>query len=145
MMTLEIGNWPAHRPLRPGKLEIGNGRCGLTLIEVILAVAILSVGLTVLLTAASRCLAVMKTAKNYQIAQWTLNRGEVDYPLVNTNDVKKLEVDPVSYPGGFTFSRVVEDDEDEDGLFVVRTRVSWSKGDRGSYEETVRYILQVED
>jgi len=118
---------------------------GLTLIEVILAVAILSVGMTVLLTAASRCLAVMKTAKNYQIAQWTMNRGEVDYPIVDTNDVRKLEVDPVLYPGGFTFSRVVEDDDDEDGLFVVRARVSWSKGDRESYEEIVRYILQVEE
>jgi len=117
-------------------------RKGLTLIEVLLAVLMLSTGLVVLLTSASRCLAVMKIARDYQTAQWALALGELDYPLSVTNDVKELEVEPFTYPNGLTFSREVEDDEDEDGLFVVRTRVSWPRRGRESQEETVRYVFQ---
>ena len=56
-----------------------------TLVEVLLATAILSVSLVALLTGASRCLSVMKQAKSYQTAQWTLGLGEVDHPLEATN------------------------------------------------------------
>ena len=116
---------------------------GMTLIEVFIAVVILSTGLVVLLTAASRCLAVMKSAKNYQTAQWTLNKGDLDYPVVPTNDVKQLEVSPVEYPGGFTYSRVVEEDDDKDLLYVMRTKVSWSDHSREMSEEVVRYVLEM--
>jgi prepilin-type N-terminal cleavage/methylation domain-containing protein len=115
---------------------------GMTLIEVFIAVVILSVGLVVLLTAASRCLAVMKAAKYYQNAQWTLNKGDLEYPITPTNDVMQLAVSPVEYPGGFTFSREVEEDEDEDELFVVRTKISWFNHSREMTEEIVRYVLQ---
>lgn len=125
------------------------GRAGLTLVEVMLAVAILSVGLTALLTAASRCIAVMKQAKNYQNAQWTLGLGEVDHPIERTNDVTVLEVAPVEYPNGLTFSREVEPlDEDTEegqvGLYIVRTRVTWSQHGKDSYEEAVSYVLQTD-
>ena len=118
---------------------------GLTLVEVLLAVAILSVGLVVLLTATSRCLAVMKVAKNYQTAQWTLGRGELDHPFAATNYIEDLEVEPFTYPNGFTFSRVVEDDDDEDGLFVARTRASWLSRERELYEEVVQYVFLLEE
>lgn len=118
-------------------------KAGMTLIEVFIAVVILSTGLVVLLTAASRCLAVMKSAKNYQNAQWTLNKGDLDYPIVPTNDVKQLEVSPVEYPGGFTFSRVVEDDEDKDSLYVMITKVSWADHSHDMSEEVVRYVLEL--
>lgn len=120
-------------------------RKAFTLVEVILAVAILSVGFTVLLTGVSRCLAVMKIARNYQTAQWTLGMGQLDYPFIVTDDVEDLEVEPFTYPNGFTYSREVEDDEDEDGLFVIRTRVSWSDRGRETYEEIVRYVWQMEE
>jgi prepilin-type N-terminal cleavage/methylation domain-containing protein len=121
---------------------------GLTLIEVMLAVTILSVGLTVLLTGASRGLAVMKTARNYQTALWTLGLGEVDPPPTVNKDVEELEVEPESYPNGFTFSRTVEKDEEtkkdeETGLYIVRTRVAWPGHGGESYEEVVRYVFHV--
>ena len=40
-------------------------RRGLTLIEVMLALAILGVGLSVLISTASKCLAVIRQSKNY--------------------------------------------------------------------------------
>ncbi len=112
----------------------------MTLIEVMLASFLLGVGLLVLVTGAGRCAAVMRKAALFQEARWVMDQGEVDHPLIRTNDVSVLEVSETEYPNGFTYQRVVEDDEDEDGLFVVRSRVSWSRQGRGSFEEVVRYV-----
>ena len=120
-------------------------RAGLTLIEVMLAVSILSVAFTVLLTAASRCLAAIRKAKYYQDAQWTLSMGEADHPMLETNDVDSLNVSSETYDNGLTYSREVEDDEDEDGLYVVRARVSWTDKGREAYEEVVSYVYQPEE
>lgn len=119
-------------------------KSGMTLIEVTLATTILVVGLTALLTGASRCLSVMKSSKRYQDAVWTLERGMLDYPLFVTNDVKSLEVDGVSYDE-YEFRRIVEDDEDEDKLYLVRTEVSWLAGDRRMVEEVLQYVLETGD
>jgi len=118
-------------------------KVGFTLIEVILAVVIMSAGLTVMLTAASKCLAILKTAKNYQTVQWTLNNGDLDHPIVPTNDVKTLAVSPVEYPGGFVFSREIEDDDDKDQLYVMHTKISWSDRSREMTEDIVRYVLEL--
>jgi len=117
---------------------------GMTLIEVIMAAFILGTGLLILVTASSRCTAVMKKAAIFQSARWALDRGEADHPLVRTNDVKSLAVSPVEYSGGFTYERIIGDDEGEDGLFVVTSRVSWVKDGRYYSEEIVRYVLQDE-
>jgi len=119
-------------------------KSGMTLIEVILAAFILGTGIMVLVTASVRCTAVMKKAALFQAARWALDRGEADHPLVRTNDVKTLAVDPVEYEGGFTYERIIDDDEDEDGLFVVKSRVFWMKDGREYAEEIVRYVLQEE-
>ncbi len=118
-------------------------RTGMTLVEVALAVTILAVGLTVLLTGASRCLAVMKASHRYQNAMWAMEKGMVEHPLFVTNDVKSLEVDGEEY-GEYTFWRRVEDDEDEDGLYVTRTGVTWRDGDREMIEEVIQYVLELD-
>lgn len=119
------------------------GKKAFTLIEVFLAVALMSIGMVVMLTAVTRCMATLKGGKMYQTAQWTLNKGDLDHPIVATNDVKSLEVSPVDYPGGFTFSREVEDDDDKDHLFVVKTRVSWADHSHEMSEEVIRYVLEI--
>jgi hypothetical protein len=117
-------------------------RDGMTIVEVVLASTILAVALVVLLTGAARCLGVMKLARNYQTARWTMDLGNQEHPIVSTNDVEDLEVSAVIYPNGYTYSRTVEDDEDDDGLYVIRTRVSWSDRGRQPYEEVVEYVWQ---
>jgi Tfp pilus assembly protein PilV len=115
---------------------------GLTLIEVMLSVIILAGSLTILLTGAARCLAAIKLAKNYQVAQWVLGLGEAENPMLATKECEDWEVTPTELAEGFTFSRQVEcDDEDEDGLVVIRSRVTWSSRGHEAFEEVVRYVL----
>jgi len=89
----------------------------------------------------------MKAAKHYQTAQWTLGMGEVDYPLEVEEDIEDLEVEPTTYPNGFTFSRHVEEEaeDDEDGLYVVRVRVSWPRRGLEASEEVLRYFYYAEE
>jgi prepilin-type N-terminal cleavage/methylation domain-containing protein len=121
-----------------------NESSGFTLIEVLLAMVILGVGFAVILTGVSQCLAVMKSARKYQDAQWILDLGTMEHPMISGEDPEEMAVDPVEYPDGYTFEREVEEDEDEDGLYVVRSRVTWSERGRHGKEETVRYVLYME-
>ena len=119
---------------------------GFTLIEVLLAAVLLGVGLTVLLVGASRCLAVMQVARYYQEAEWVLGIGDLEHPILPTQEIDDMQVEAERYPNGFTYEREVEqDDEDEDGLHVVRTRVSWAYDDREAFEEVVSYVLVPEE
>jgi prepilin-type N-terminal cleavage/methylation domain-containing protein len=119
---------------------------GFTLIEVLLAAAILGVGLGMMLTGASRCLAAMKQARKYQEAQWTLNRGLLDHPLLPTDEVDDWNISGETYDNGLTFSREVEEEpiDEEDGLFLVRSRVVWWERGREGREEIVQYFLNLE-
>jgi Tfp pilus assembly protein PilV len=117
----------------------------MTLVEVLLATVILGAGLVVLMTCASRCLAIMRASKEYQNAQWVLAVGQLEYPMSPTNNVKLFEVEPITYQDRYTFSRAVGDDEDDDSLYVVQTRVEWSVRGQKTREEIVQYILQTED
>ena len=123
-------------------MSVGKSACsksGMTLIEVMLAVLIVSVGMVALLTATSQCLAIMKNAKNYQDVLWTLSTADAEHILYPTNKVEEMAVAPENY-GAMTYERVVDDDEDEDGLYVVRTKVSWESRGRKAYEEVLSYI-----
>jgi len=125
---------------------------GLTLIEVILAVAILSAGMAALLTASSRCLAALKQGVLYQQGQWTLAMGEADNPIDDeAEDATDWEVGPITYPNGYDFSRDVLDvelldrreDADEDWEVVAtRVRVTWSSGSGDFREEAIGFRIR---
>jgi len=124
-------------------------RSGFTLIEILIATMILAFGLMALMAGLSNCAAMMSLAKEYQDAQYVFSLGELKYPLVESTDVEKeLPVDPdADLVEGYVFERTVDEKELEtnevdDGLFVVRTRVSWGTGD-DQYEELVRYVRQL--
>ena len=118
---------------------------GFTLIEVLLALAILSVSMVVLLSAASKCLAVLKVAKKNQGAQWVLGMGEVEHPFMIEDGIEDLNVDEEEY-GIYIYEREVldEDDEDDDDLYEIKTRVSWSDRGKTPYIEVVRYVYYKE-
>lgn len=120
---------------------------GMTLIEVLLASLILSVGLATLLTATSRCLMIMRRAGEYQRAQWALNRGMLEHPILTTKNIEDQTVDGEDYDG-YVFSRTVAageaaaDDEDKDGLFVIRSRITWKSGSHDQVEEVVQMLYR---
>ena len=104
---------------------------GMTLIEVLLAIAILGVALVVMLTAISRSLAVLRVSDNFHKAMWALSMGEAEYPflLEEDSDPMDLEVAHEQYDV-ISFSRTVEDpDQDapdaEERLLLVTTTLEW--------------------
>ena len=140
--------------------DAGNRKCGLrgkrramarglTLIEVLMAVALLSLGLVVMLTAISRCLAVLKASTGYHQAMWALSAGEAENPIVLTDkgdfEPEDFEVSPVDI-GGVTFERTAEDpdadaDDSDVRLLVVKMKLTWSAYGKQKTEEIPRYIL----
>ena len=54
---------------------------GFTLLEVMIATIILSVGLVVLLTSFMNCQRVMMASQDFETAQYVLSLGETVYPL----------------------------------------------------------------
>lgn len=126
-------------------------RSGFTLIEILIATMILALGLMTLMISLSNCAAMMTLSKEYQDAQYVFSLGELKYPIVESTDVEDdLPVDPDSdLVEGYVFERTVDEKELEtnevdDGLFVVRTRVSWGTGSDQS-EELVRYVRQLKN
>lgn len=116
-------------------------KIGMTLIEVLIAVAIAGAGLAVLMTGVARCITVMKKALFYQKAQWAMGLGEVEYPLVYSNDISELEVAPMEFENGFTYSRYLDDAEDEGFLRVLTMKTIADGKDIKAGEEVQRYVF----
>ncbi len=131
--------------------RVAGSRAGLTLVEVLLALGILAATAGVLLTAVSRCLAVVRVSKNYYDARRILDLGELDHPLLVTKDknnkdkVINLDISPTEYDGGYTFSRSGERSSAYKDLVVVKTRVTWSNRGREAFEEVTSYLYYTND
>jgi hypothetical protein len=124
----------------------------MTLVEILMALAILAISAGGLMTATSRCLAVVSTAKNYYEARRILETGELDYPLLvvkkkNEKELKalNLNVGPIEYPRNFTYQRTSERDPDKEDLMVIKTRVSWSAKGKAAFEEVTSYLYYTND
>ena len=144
-------------------------RGGFTLIEILFATMILATGLFSLMVGLGNCAQMMALSKEYQDAQFVFSLGERCYPIPPNDEVtdpeedERLNIDPVraeemiddlqmevsremreTYKD-FTFERAVEEkeletNEEDDGLYVLRTRITWGSGKEGYYEELVRLI-----
>lgn len=126
-----------------------NSRAGFTLIEILIATLILAFGLMSLMVGLGNCAVMMTLSKEYQDAQYVFSLGELKYPMMDSTDVEdELPVDPDSdLVEGYVFERTVDEkdlatNEVDDGLYVVRTRVSWGPGE-SQQEELVRYVRQL--
>ena len=62
-------------------MSVRMDRSGFTLLEVMIATIILSIGLLVLLTSFSNCQKVMKASQDHETAQYVLSLGETVYPI----------------------------------------------------------------
>ena len=121
-------------------------REGMTLVEVLLAVVILGLSLGALVEGASRALAVVRQARNYEMARRMLGRVDAENPLRLLDEIAAGQ-EGGGFPGGppgWSWTRTLEDfgeaDEQQEGLFRLTTRVSWSQGGRGGMEEVVQML-----
>jgi hypothetical protein len=130
----------SHRvaPTAPAHPPAARRRAAFALLEVMVAVAILTLSMGALLVAATRCLAVMRVTRHYHNAVAVLDLGELDHPFVATNSIEDNVVDGKDY-GAYSFSRREEQTADEEHLFIWHTRVSWSARDRTAFEEVLTY------
>ena len=66
---------------------VGRSRQGFTLLEVMCATIILSLGLVALLTAFMQCQKIMRVTQGFETAQYVLMLGETLYPLPSPDQV----------------------------------------------------------
>lgn len=126
---------------------------GFSLVEVLLASVILGVGLMVIFTGLTPCLAMITASKRIQEVRMVFDLAKIKYPMTEFEEIEDLVVEEDSELVGdedyrfetqYTFSRtidekVIEDEMFDDGLFVMRTKVSWGEGD-DACEEIVELV-----
>lgn len=114
---------------------------GMTLIEVLIAMVILSVGVSSMMLAMSRCLAVVRTARNRSVAHNLLRLVDVEYPIDKTTIEEISESGDFDDAEGYTWYRevIMVDEEERPGLFLVITRVQWSERGKDAFEEIIGY------
>jgi prepilin-type N-terminal cleavage/methylation domain-containing protein len=129
----------------------------MTLVEVLIALAILGISAAVLMTATSRCLAVVRVSKNYYEARRILELGEIEHPILvikdkdsstpsaATDKVLNPNVSPIDYPGGFIFSRSCKRSEKHEDLLEIQTRVTWSLRGKDAFEQVTSYLYFTND
>ncbi|MBI9020785.1 MAG: prepilin-type N-terminal cleavage/methylation domain-containing protein [Verrucomicrobia bacterium] len=122
-------------------------RAGLTLIEVMLSIVILGIGSGVLMLATARCIAVVSKARHYSNAQRFIFQIGAEHPL--TRGEIDAGIESGEFDGGYEWEREVVEPEDEnrEGLYTIRTRISWSTRGKECFEEIVtwHYIPVKED
>ena len=116
-------------------------KIGMTLIEVLIAMIILSVGVSSLMVAMTRCLAVVRTARNRDVARNLLRQVDVENPIDRKTIEENLETGNFEDNPAFTWQREIQmvDEEERPGLFFVTTRIQWSERGRDAFEEVVGY------
>lgn len=137
-------------PLGSRRKSAKAGLAGFTLLEVILAVMILGGGLTVIYRAIIVNARMVSISRERQEVAYVFSLGELEHPL---RDIEDIEEDAVVEPDatlreGYIFERTVDEKEEpeegveDDGLYVVRTIVTW--GDGENREEIVRYLRKTQ-
>ncbi len=123
---------------------------GFTLLEVMLSVIILGGALGVIYRSIIVSARMVELSRERQEVAYVFSLGELAYPLRDIEDIEEdAVVDPdTSLKEGYVFERTVDEKEEpeegveDDGLYVVRTIVTWGGG-RNS-EEIVRYLRKTE-
>ena len=71
----------------------------------------------------------------------------MEHPILyeTIEEIEDVEVNLEVDDNGFSFERIVEDDEDEDNLYLVRSIVSWNNKGYLAKEESIEYIWFVSE
>jgi len=121
--------------------KITASKTGMTLIEVLIALIILSVGVSSMMVAMSRCLSVVRTARNLNVSRNLLRRVDIENPIDRKTIEETTESGDFEDVEGYTWEReiLMVDEEERPGLFLVTTRIVWSERGRDAFEEITTY------
>ena len=119
---------------------------GLSLVEVLLSIVILSVSISALMIATNKCLVVLKRAQNRDIAYNLIRQIDTDYPIQKSELDEKIESGSFKNYDNFTWEReiIFEDFEKTPGLFLINLTVMWSEKGNISNEKISYYIYAPE-
>ncbi|MEI6891434.1 MAG: hypothetical protein V5783_04595 [Pontiella sp.] len=114
---------------------------GLTLVEVLLALVILTVGVSSMMVAMSRCLSVVRTARNRDMARGLIQQIDLEFPIETVDMAELSESGEFDDLDGYRWFRDIEivDEEERPGLFYVTLRVQWSERGRDAFEKVSMY------
>lgn len=118
-------------------------RAGLTLIEVLLALTIIGLGVSILVVGAARALTVARRAYHYTTAQHLLALVDLEQPVVTAAELADdAEEGEFAAPyERYRWSRTAEVfGPEQDQIYLVRTRVSWSERGAENHEETLTLV-----
>jgi prepilin-type N-terminal cleavage/methylation domain-containing protein len=113
----------------------------MTLIEILVAMLILSIASSALLMAMARALSVVNTARKLDVARSLIERVDLEFPIESVDMNEISESGTFEDVEGYTWYRDIQmvDMEERPGLFEVTTRVVWSQKGRESFEEITAY------
>ena len=143
---------------------------GFTLLEVMIATIILSVGLVVLLTSFMNCQRIMMASQDFETAQYVLSLGETAYPLpapdqvtddpldnellnidevgakelLDDLDIRDMPRDREQDMEKYTFRREVDEVDDEElerSGYLYTVRTTVAWGDRRSSRRNETTVL----
>ena len=99
-----------------------------------------------LMGAISQCASSFSIARRSQALHSVLDQAEIIHPMIfDKEPVDELAVaEDSGIVDGDTFTRECEEDEDEDGLYVVTSTVRAKSGGWGSSLKVVRYVYCAE-
>ena len=113
---------------------------GFLLLEVILATALIAIGLFAIIDALGRCLAAARTIQNYTISETLLANKSYEMRVEQPTNYLDLEGPFDDYPG-FTWERKFEPAgaDDVEGLWKQTITVYWYERGRLSQDSVVEY------
>tara|TARA_B100001564_G_scaffold353243_1_gene361876 strand:+ start:558 stop:980 length:423 start_codon:yes stop_codon:yes gene_type:complete len=119
---------------------------GLTLIEVLLALVILSIGISSMMFAMSQTLSVIRTARNQEIAQNLIRRIDIEFPIEKVDFAESLESGNFSDIENYSWQReiLILDEEKRPGLFITKKRIIWEERGQIKIEEIELYTYAPE-
>lgn len=118
-------------------------KSGLSLVEVLMALVILGTGLVMIIASASRCVAVVRKVRSLETTRELFGRVELEKPIWIEEDIEDASGQG-SFTGEYSQYRwrreVKEVGDEEDGLWLVTTTISWSDRGKDNSETVVTYV-----
>jgi Tfp pilus assembly protein PilV len=120
-----------------GQAAPRSGEGGFLLLEVLLALFLLTISVFVLIEGLSRCLAAVRAVQSYSISEMLLANQSYVFHMERGMDILDQEGTFDDYPG-YTWSRKLEQ-TDTEGLWKQVLTVSWHERGQVASDSVVEY------